>query len=164
MSAILLADGSPHARRMGEKILEDEGYDVVCAIDGNAALKLLADIDPDLLIAEASLAGCSGFELCRHIKTHRRHARVILTAGILETLDSEAGRKAGCDAMIRKPFEATAFLELVRQQVTEAQKSRVPLAADSTTVAIEVARQLEAALPKLIREITEKVVLAMRGR
>lgn len=163
MSAILLADGSPHARRMGEKILEDEGYDVVCAVDGNAALKMLADIDPDLLIAEASLAGCSGFELCRHIKTHRRHARVILTAGVLETLDPESGRTAGCDAMIRKPFEATAFLELVRQQVAEAQKARAPVA-DSAVVQAEVAQQLEAALPKLIREITEKVVLAMRGR
>ena len=148
---------------MGEKILEDEGYDVVCATDGNAARKLLADIDPDLLIAEASLAGCSGFELCRQIKTHRRHARVILTAGVLETLDPEAGRVAGCDAMIRKPFEATAFLELVRQQVAEAQKARVP-SGDSAAVQAEVARQLEATLPKLIREITEKVLQTMRGR
>src|SRR5580704_13089170 len=115
MSAILLADGSPHARRMGEKILEDEGYDVVCVADGGAALKMLADIDPDLLIAEASLAGCSGWELCRRMKTRRRHIRVILTAGILEPLDQDEGRRAGCDAMIRKPFEATAFLELVRQ-------------------------------------------------
>jgi len=148
---------------MGEKILEDEGYDVVCAIDGKAALKLLADIDPDLLIAEASLAGCSGFELCRQMKSHRRHARVILTAGVLEPLDIETGRLAGCDAMIRKPFEATAFLELVRQQVTEAQRARMP-AANSTLVQAEVARQLEAALPKLIREITEKVLQTMRGR
>lgn len=162
MSAILLADGSPHARRMGEKILEDEGYDVVCATDGHTALKLLADIDPDLLIAEASLAGCSGFELCRQIKTHRRHARVVLTAGVLEPLDPEAGRLAGCDAMIRKPFEATAFLELVRQQVAEAQKARGP-GPDPAAVQAEVARQLDAALPKLIREITDKVLLAMRG-
>jgi len=164
MSAILLADGSPHARRMGEKILEDEGYDVVCAIDGKAALKLLADIDPDLLIAEASLAGCSGFELCRQMKSHRRHARVILTAGVLEPLDTETGRLAGCDAMIRKPFEATAFLELVRQQVAEAQRARLPAAHSATAVRAEVARQLEAALPKLVREITDKVLLAMRGR
>jgi DNA-binding response OmpR family regulator len=168
MSAILLADGSPHARRMGEKILEDEGYAVVCVADGAAALKLLADIDPDLLIAEASLAGCSGIELCRRMKTHRRHTRVILTAGILEALDQDEGRRAGCDAMIRKPFEATAFLELVRQQVNEAQKARVPAEdperAARERIEAEVARQVEAALPKLVREITEKVLLAMRGR
>jgi DNA-binding response OmpR family regulator len=162
MSAILLADGSPHARRMGEKILEDEGYDVVCVADGGAALKLLADIDPDLLVADAALPGCSGFELCRHIKTHRRHARVILTAGVLETLDPEEGRQCGCDATIRKPFEATEFLALVRQQVSEAQRAR-SWPGESERVAAEVTRQLEEALPKLVREITEKVLLAMRG-
>jgi FixJ family two-component response regulator len=93
---------------------------------------------------------------------------VILTAGILEALDQDEGRRAGCDAMIRKPFEATAFLELVRQQVNEAQKARVPAEdperAARERIEAEVARQVEAALPKLVREITEKVLLAMRGR
>ena len=161
MSAILLADGSPHARRMGEKILEDEGYDVVCVADGGSALKLLADFDPDLLVADAALPGCSGFDLCRHIKAHRRHARVILTAGVLEVLDPEEERRSGCDATIRKPFEATAFLDLVRRQVAEAQRARVP-GGESEAVAAEVRRQLDEALPKLEREITEKVLLALR--
>lgn len=167
MSAILLADGSPHARRMGQKILEDEGYDVVCVANGAEALKILADVDPDLVIAEAALAGCNGYDLCRRLKAHhptiRSHIRVILTAGVLEAMDEEEGRRAGCDAMIRKPFEATAFLELVRQQVTEAQRARAPLV-ESERVAAEVSRQLQAALPKLVQEITEKVLLAMRGK
>lgn len=162
MSAILLADGSPHARRMGQKILEDEGYDVVCVANGTEALKILAEVDPDLLIAEAALAGCNGYELCRRLKAHHRHIRVMLTAGVLEAMDEEEGRRAGCDAMIRKPFEATAFLEIVRRQVTAAQQARTPVG-ESERVAAEVARQLEAALPKLVKEITEKVLLAMRG-
>ena len=161
MSAILLADGSPHARRMGQKILEDEGYDVVSVADGLEARKLLAEIEPDLLIAEAALAGFSGFELCRRLRTERRHTHVILTAGVLDTLDEEQGRRAGCDAMVRKPFEATAFLEIVRQQMNEARQARVP-ASEDERISAEVARQVEAALPKLVKEITEKVLLAMR--
>jgi CheY-like chemotaxis protein len=163
MSAILLADGSPHARRMGQKILEGEGYDVVCVADGIEALKILADVDPDLLIAEASLAGCNGYDLCHRLKTHHRHIRVVLTAGVLDKLDEEEGRRAGCDAMIRKPFEATAFLEIVRQQVAEAQQARTPVG-EADRVAAEVTRQVEAALPRLVREITDKVLLAMQKK
>jgi len=163
MSAIVLADGSPHARRMGQKILEDEGYDVISVADGLETRKLLAEIEPDVLICEASLAGYSGFELCRQLKAERRHTHVILTAGVLETVDEERGRRAGCDAVVRKPFEATAFLETVRQQVDQARQARPPVHNDDR-ISSEVARQVEAALPKLVKEITEKVLLAMRNK
>src|SRR5258708_5027193 len=163
MSAILLADNSPHARRMGERILRDEGYAVECVADGEAALERLSAMDPDLVIADAFLAGRSGFQLCRRGKTRRPHVRGSLTGGLLETLDEEEARRAGCAAVIRKPFEATAFLEVVRQQMQEARIARVP-PEDRERVAAEVARQVEAALPKLVEEITEKVLIALRGR
>ncbi len=163
MSAILLADRSPHARRMGEKILEDEGYAVVCVADGTAALKLLTNIDPDVVVADAFLPGCSGLDLCRQLKKQKRRIRLILTAGLLDPLDEEEGRRAGCDAIIRKPFEATAFLESVREQVQLAQAARHPKD-DRERIAAEVARQLELALPKFFEEIAEKVLIALRGR
>ena len=49
MSRILLADDSPHAQRMGERILADEGYEVVTVSDGDSALVRLEDVDPDLV-------------------------------------------------------------------------------------------------------------------
>lgn len=167
MGAILLADNSPHARRMGERILRDEGYAVECVADGEAALERLSSMelraDLDLVIADAYLAGRSGFDLCRKVKASRPHTRVILTGGLLEPLDEEEARRAGSDAVVRKPFEATAFLEVVRQQVQEARMTRLP-PEDRERVAAEVARQVEAALPGVVREITEKVVSALRGR
>ena len=163
MSAILLADRSPHARRMGEQILKDEGYSVVCVADGTAARKLLADIDTDVLVADVFLPGCSGLELCRELKKARCRTRVILTAGMVDSFDEAEGREAGCDAILRKPFEATAFLESVREQVQLAQKARTP-EEDRERVAVEVARQLEAALPKFFEEIAERVLIALRGR
>ena len=80
MSVILLADDSPHAQRMGERILSGEGYQVVCVGDGEAAALRLADVDPDV-VPDATLPGLSGIELCRYIKSSCRHVRVILTAG-----------------------------------------------------------------------------------
>src|SRR5205807_578068 len=82
MSTILLADDSPHAQRMGERILREEGFAVVSLTDGDTAMLRLDDVDPDLIIADVFLPGRNGFELCRHVKATRRHVRVILTAGL----------------------------------------------------------------------------------
>ncbi len=124
MSIILLADDSPHAQRMGERILREEGYQVVSLTDGETAVLRMADVDPDLVIADVFLPGRSGFELCRYVKSHYRHARVILTAGLLEKFEEADALHAGCDAILRKPFEASVVMETIRPLVKEAQLAR----------------------------------------
>ena len=57
MSTILLADDSPHAQRMGERILREEGFDVASVADESTALARLADADPDLVIVDVFLPG-----------------------------------------------------------------------------------------------------------
>lgn len=179
MSLILLADDSPHALRMGETILREEGFEVACAADGNAALQWLTQADPDLLIADAHLPGRSGAALCRLVKRYRPHVRVILTAGALEEFDEQEAREAGCDAMLRKPFEASEAASLVRGLIEQARRERgaavsfVPLpvsdaapaeprpAPDPERVRAAVAEALERALPGLVREVTERVLIAL---
>src|ERR1700685_3266157 len=115
MSRILLADDSPHAQRMGERILREEGFEVVSLTDGNAAILRLADVDPDLILADVFLPGKSGFEICRHVKSQPRfkHVRVVLTAGLLEPFDEEEAKRAGCDAILKKPFEASKVVSTI---------------------------------------------------
>ncbi len=126
MTRILLADDSPHAQRMGERILRDEGFEVVSLTDGNAAMLRLADVDPDLILADVFLPGKSGFELCRHVKSQPRfkHVRVVLTAGLLEPFDEEEAQRAGCDAILKKPFEAARVISTIDPLVKEAQTAR----------------------------------------
>ena len=126
MSRILLADDSPHAQRMGERILREEGFEVVSLTDGNAALLRLADVDPDLILADVFLPGKSGFELCRHVKNEPRfkHVRVVLTAGLLEPFDEDEAKRAGCDAILKKPFEASKVVSTIDPLVKEAQLAR----------------------------------------
>ncbi|HYL38554.1 MAG TPA: response regulator [Bryobacteraceae bacterium] len=187
MSRILLADDSPHAQRMGERILREEGFEVVSLTDGDAAFARLADVDPDLILADVFLPAKSGMELCRHVKTDPllRHVRVVLTAGLLEPFDEEEARRAGCDAILKKPFEASRLIEMIGPLVKEAQlarglfaeamasKAATPPASTSEVTAprspeidpervrAAITLALDAALPAMIQEITERVLIAL---
>ena len=194
MSRILLADDSPHAQRMGERILREEGFEVVSLTDGNAAVVRLADVDPDLILADVFLPGKSGFELCRHVKNEPRfkHVRVVLTAGLLEPFDEEEAKRAGCDAILKKPFEASKVVSTIGPLVKEAQLARglfeeqmasepavpeppktpqeakpaeppAPAAPeiDPERVRAAITLALDAALPAIIQEITERVLIAL---
>jgi len=165
MSVILLADDSPHAQRMGERILSGEGYQVVWVGDGESAALRLPEIDPDVVIADANLPGLSGIELCRYIKSSCRHVRVILTAGQIEEVDESAARRAGCDAILRKPFEASVMLDTLRPLAVKAQQGRktattaATLRTDDIRAAVEHA--VEAELPRFLDELTQKVLTAL---
>ena len=136
MSRILLADDSPHAQRMGERILREEGFEVVSLTDGDAAMLRLADVDPDLILADVFLPGKSGLDICRYVKNEPRfkHVRVVLTAGLLEPFDEEEAKRAGCDAILKKPFEASKLVSTIDPLVKEAQLAR-GLFADQITSA-----------------------------
>jgi CheY-like chemotaxis protein len=184
MSRILLADDSPHAQRMGERILREEGFEVVSLTDGDVALLRLADVDPDLILADVFLPGKSGLDLCRHVKNDpsQRHIRVVLTAGLLEPFDEEEALRAGCDAILKKPFEASKVMETIHPLVKEAQLARglfaevlasaaatasasapapVSHEIDPERVRAAITLALDAALPAMIHEITERVLIAL---
>jgi DNA-binding response OmpR family regulator len=172
MSLILLADDSPHAQRMGEHILSGEGFKVECVASGEAAALRFRESNPDVVIADAQLPGLSGLDLCRYVKSTSPHVRVILTAGSLEVLDEAAAHGAGCDAILRKPFEVSQVMAAVRPLAREAGEVRRMVSAGGTVtqpdgppadrirVAVELAVARE--LPRLIDELTEKVLAALR--
>lgn len=116
MIRVLLVDDSPHAQRMGERILADEGYEVVTVSNADAAMIRLAEADPDVVVADTVMPGRTGFDICHYLKMNPRHkhVRVILTAGVLESLDEEQARRVDADGTLKKPFEATALLGAVR--------------------------------------------------
>jgi PleD family two-component response regulator len=186
MSRILLADDSPHAQRMGERILREEGFEVVSLTDGDAAMLRLSDVDPDLILADVFLPGKSGLDLCRYVKSEPRfkHVRVVLTAGLLEPFDEDEAKRAGCDAILKKPFEASKVVSTIDPLVKEAQLARglfadVIAAApppepeppkppapptpeiDPERVRAAITLALDAAFPAMIQEITERVLIAL---
>jgi DNA-binding response OmpR family regulator len=175
---------------MGERILREEGFEVVSITDGDTVLVRLDDADPDVILADAFLPGKSGLDLCRYVKTHPRyrHVRVIMTAGLLEPFDEAEAARSGCDGILKKPFEASLLVNTIKPLVTEAQLARglfaeevaqsaPPVSAppppqnqappapapeiDPERVEAAITLALDAALPALIREITERVLIAL---
>ncbi len=180
---ILLAEHSPHAQRMGERILRDEGYSVVTVTDGETAMLRLADVKPDLVLADLNLRGFSGSKICEHIKSGSEfpNTRVVLTLGAMELLDEKAIADVRADGVLRKPFEASALLEIVARFAESSQPSgqtidrtaaaesamrptRAVVVLDPAQVKAAVTVALDESLEPLIDRVTERVLAALSAR
>src|SRR4051812_30240590 len=126
MSRVLLVDDSPHAQRMGERILSEEGFEVVTVSNADSALIRLEDVDPDVVVADTVMPGRTGYEICQYIKMspRLRHVRVILTAGVLENFDEELSKRVEADATLKKPFEASILVATVKPLAENAGAAR----------------------------------------
>jgi len=169
MSRILLADDSPQALRLAEQILTAQGLDVVSVTDGAVALRRLGDVNPDLLISDVYLPTKSAFDLARFMRSQKKYrdVPVIFAAAPADKFEEQDARNAGADVILRKPFEASALLsavqELLQKRATEKASGDGELtsALDRDSIRAAVILALESAMPALIEELTERVVLAL---
>jgi CheY-like chemotaxis protein len=187
MSRILLVDDSPHAQRMGERILSEEGYEVVTVSNADSALIRLDDVDPDVVLADTVMPGRTGYEICQYIKMNPRHkhVRVILTAGVLEPLDDAQAERVEADGTLKKPFEASALLNTVKPLAEAAAQARaedgtaqsppseaLKAAPAAPFVAVVDAEQVKAAvtvaldgvMDQMVDEIARRVLVALQSK
>jgi CheY-like chemotaxis protein len=186
MSRVLLVDDSPHAQRMGDRILTEEGYEVVTVSNTDSAMIRLDDVDPDIVIADTVMPGRTGYEICQYLKMspRHRHVRVILTAGVLEKLDEAEAKRVEADATLKKPFEASVLIAAVRPLAERAAHERAarkpaesgseapsgeaampaaPFVAviDEEQVRAAVTVALDASMAAMAEEITKRVLAAI---
>lgn len=88
--------------------LRDEGYDVMCAQDGEESLELLESFKPHVVLLDVMLPGIDGFEVCRLMRDRARVAIIMLTARD-DVTDRVKGLGIGADDYVMKPF---SFAEL----------------------------------------------------
>ncbi|MES4786397.1 MAG: hypothetical protein C4294_11890, partial [Nitrospiraceae bacterium] len=67
-SKVLVVDDEPHLRRVVSLYLRDRNYDVATAEDGTEAIRMVQEDRPDLIIADISMPGMDGFELCSQLR------------------------------------------------------------------------------------------------
>jgi two-component system response regulator CpxR len=99
---ILLADDDEELSQLLSDFLEREGFDVDVALDGNVALKLLADNDYDALILDVMLPRKSGIDVLRELRRNSQLPVLMLTA-LGEDIDRILGLELGADDYVPKP-------------------------------------------------------------
>jgi DNA-binding response OmpR family regulator len=113
---VLVADDDADILALVRFRLEREGYDVVSAPDGQAALDLALDRTPDLAVLDVMMPRLDGYELTRRLRQHeptRTMPIILLTARVREP-DAERGFEAGADDYVTKPFSPQALRERVQ--------------------------------------------------
>jgi len=115
---ILVVDDELHIRELVKFNLSKEGFEVIEASDGNAAVKMTRSDKPDLLILDLMLPGQDGLEVCRTLKGRRETAAIpiIMLTAKSEEIDKVIGLELGADDYLTKPFsirELTARVKAV---------------------------------------------------
>lgn len=118
-ASILIADDEPNIVLPLEFVLQEEGYRVRVARDGQEALDALAAELPDLLLLDVMLPRVSGFEVCERIRANPlwRHLRVVMLSAKGRTVEVQKGLALGADAYVTKPFAIKDLLAEVASQL-----------------------------------------------
>lgn len=112
---LLLADDSIAIQRVIELTFGDEGMEVVSVGDGQQAVERLAEVSPDIVLADIFMPALSGYQVCERIKRDERFRQtpVILLVGSFEPFDEAEARRVGADDYLTKPFQS------IRQMVNK---------------------------------------------
>jgi DNA-binding NarL/FixJ family response regulator len=152
---LLLVDDEPGLRAAVTAYLEDEGFAVTTANDGEEGWQKAQDLLPDVVISDVMMPRCDGYGLLKKLRADERLGGtpvIFLTAKGM-TADRIAGFQAGCDDYIPKPFDPDELVARVRNVVARQQR-----------LLAEAARFADADLGQLSRQITEiRSLLATGG-
>jgi len=115
----LIVDDEALYRTIMRDILESEGYAVIAAENGRAALEVLETASPDLLLVDVMMPEMDGFELCRRLKDDQatRLLPVVLVTGLNAAADRIRGFEAGADDFLSKPVQVAELKARVRSLV-----------------------------------------------
>ena len=138
---ILIADDSPIIQRKAQRILQDEGFEVQTVSNGVAAVKKLPVMQPALVLADVSMPGKDGYEVCEFVKTSAglRHVPVLLVGSDLEPYDEQRGARVRADGIIKKPFSPHDLIAIVRRFTALAKAPASQPIPEETPFAVQVA-------------------------
>jgi len=105
---ILIVDDNPENLRVLSAVLEQEGYEVRAATNGQQALDSIAAAEPDLILLDVHLPEMNGLEVCRTIKKDPKHEDlpIIFLSALSDSFNKLQGFEAGAIDYMTKPFDA----------------------------------------------------------
>jgi CheY-like chemotaxis protein len=123
VAKILVADDNSNIQKMVGLALKDQGIDVVAVGNGEAAVRKISDVRPDLVLADVFMPVRNGYEVCRYVKedSSLSHIPVILLVGAFDPLDEQEAQRVGADGVLKKPFvPPDPLISMVKSALTRA--------------------------------------------
>jgi len=111
---VLLAEDDDLTRENLTEILQEDGYQVTSACDGQEALQMWHQTTVDLILLDIMMPGMSGYDVCREIRKSDHSVPVMFVSAKSEEVDVVVGLELGADDFLRKPFGKQELLARIR--------------------------------------------------
>jgi two-component system alkaline phosphatase synthesis response regulator PhoP len=114
---VLIVEDEETILELCSTIFKLEGYRVLCARDGEEALRITREHNPDIIVLDIQLPEINGNEVCKSLKSDptMSHIKVLVLSGMAQDSDLQEAREAGADAYMTKPFSSIAIVEKVEE-------------------------------------------------
>lgn len=120
---ILIVDDDASISELISLYLEKEMFDTRCAADGEEALQIFPEYQPNLVILDLMLPGIDGYEVCRRLRASSQ-VPVIMLSAKGETFDKVLGLELGADDYMVKPFESKELVARVKAVLRRYQQAQ----------------------------------------
>jgi DNA-binding response OmpR family regulator len=121
---ILVAEDDPITLDSLKSCLEQEGFQVLAAADGRAALDHWEKHKPDVLCLDIMMPKVDGYEVCRQVRATDTRVPILFFSAKSEEVDVVVGLELGADDFVRKPFGTHEFLARVRAALRRSRSSK----------------------------------------
>ena len=119
MSLIFLVDDDPDVRELVEYKLVQSGHEVLCASNGQDALRLVPDAKPALVLLDVMMPGLSGFDVLEQLRANEatKSLPIIMLTAKAQDSDTERGFALGANDYVFKPFSPRELMNRVNLQL-----------------------------------------------
>ncbi|HEY1809010.1 MAG TPA: response regulator [Acidobacteriaceae bacterium] len=116
---ILIVDDEPHLRTLIQQALEeleDDGVDLLTATNGEDALTIIRNEEPNLVFLDVMMPRLNGFDVCNTVKNQLGlgQIHIVLLTAKGQEFDRQRGQEVGADLYMTKPFDPDALLAKAR--------------------------------------------------
>jgi DNA-binding response OmpR family regulator len=116
---VLIADDEPNIVASLEFLMEQAGFEVKLAANGQEALELVASFQPDLVLLDVMMPVKNGYEVCQILKNDpaTRAVKVVMLSAKGRDVEVAKGLELGADAYVTKPFSTRDLVAQIRDML-----------------------------------------------
>ncbi len=115
-SKILVIEDDPIILTLIKATLSREGYVVVTAVNGSEGLRLVQEIQPQLVVLDITMPGLDGHQVCQYLRSEpaTMHLPIIMVTALSRPADQRRGFELGADDYLAKPFQLAELVKRVQ--------------------------------------------------